>query len=106
MTPNGYPDESELRRIRKWHGDWTDLLAFVETLWRYADTGYWVQHGNRYEVSTVGWSGNESIIAALEENLIFWTMCWWSSRRGGHYEFKVPTYAVTKKSVLRKKEAK
>lgn len=41
-----------------------------------------------YRVSTGGWSENEEVIDALKCNIFFWTMYWYLSKRGGHYEFK------------------
>ena len=83
-----YPDDDELEKIKKWR--WDDskgLMEYVCDLWR--DYGFIKQDENIYELSTGGWSGNEDIIGALQENTMFWAMYWWSSRRGGHYEFRV-----------------
>jgi len=91
MTPDGYPDDAELKKIAKWSPfDLEGLMAFVRTLWGAADMGYWRQRGGKYWISTAGWSGNESIIGALEENYVFWAICWLQSRRGGHYIFQLP----------------
>ena len=86
---DGYPTDKELKTIKNWpHKDgWHGLMQYLKERWQYPD--YFRQDRNIYEVSTGGWSGHEEMIRALEENLLFWGCCWWSSRRGGHYEFKV-----------------
>lgn len=93
MDADGYPDEIELQRIKEWPAtDLLGLMAFVENLWWMPDWG-WRKKGNIYSISTAGWSGNESLVKAMHENWMFWTFCWQSSRRGGHYEFEVKPYA-------------
>lgn len=90
MDSDGYPTASELKRIQKWpHTDFEELLKYVRRRWQYADMGYWRQTQRRYYVSTAGWSGNESMIYALQKNPIFWAICWVQSRRGGHYIFEL-----------------
>lgn len=96
MDPDGYPDEEELTRIETWDAaDLLGLLRFVRSLWWMPDWG-WSEVLSatfprvRFDLSTGGWSGNESLIEALKKNLYFWASCWVSSRRGGHYEFEVP----------------
>lgn len=107
LTPEGYPTEETLQRIARWEitpsGWWADcraLLAFVRQLWHFGDWG-WLEEPlsadglliprpmRLYRLSTGGWSGNENLIAAMEENFLFWGLCWYSHRRGGHYEFRV-----------------
>ncbi len=39
------------------------------------------------EISTAGWSGNESLIASLKTNFIFWHTCWFQTRVGGTTPF-------------------
>jgi hypothetical protein len=86
-----YPSEPELKEIRQWaHEDCIGLMEFVFGIWEYADIGYCRRIGRRFWFSTGGWSGNEDIVGALMDNRMFWTMCWYSSRRGGHYRFDVP----------------
>lgn len=90
LSEDGYPDEADLESIRTW--DFTDfpaLMTFIKPIWNYADSGYWKQDGYVYTISTGGWSGNESIIAALRGHRFFWMYCAVSWRRGGHYEFEV-----------------
>ena len=93
MDTDGYPDETELAHITAWKWDnpegWEGLLAYVKARWEYADCGYWQQRGRTYRLHTAGWSGNESIIGALQENHMFWALCWVQSRRGGHYIFRI-----------------
>ena len=90
MDKDGYPEEHELKKIAEWpYTDFAGLMEYVKERWRYADDGYWKQGRLYYSISTGGWSGNESIIGALMNNTMFWLCCWWSSRRGGHYKFKI-----------------
>ena len=87
---DGYPTKKELEKIKKW--DFKDpmgLMNHVEELWNYPDR--FVLTGKRVlrlYLSTGGWSGNESIIEALQQNP-FWYFYWQKSQRGGHYWFKI-----------------
>lgn len=86
MDDDGYPDDEELNRIAEWpYADIAGMLKFVRGLWTYQK--FWAQEGDKLSISTGGWSGNESLVAAMQENRMFWMICWYSSRRGGHYEF-------------------
>lgn len=107
----GYPTEEELTRVREW--SWKDcagLLAYVHELWNLADWGWYEEDGagmwhhhpetraqvypkvRVFYISTVGWSGNERLIEAMQANDMFWSLCWQSRRRGGHYRFHVGNY--------------
>ena len=87
---NGYPTAGTLRTIRHWRtGDPQGLMDYCREAWKYADT-CWRQEGRIIRISTSGWSGNESIIESLIDNMMFWLVYWVSSRRGGHYEFELP----------------
>jgi len=90
MDKDGYPKACELRKITKWdYNDFQGLIEYVEERWKYFDWGYFRRTRKRYYLSTGGWSGNESIVAALMKNLMFWSCCWVSSKRGGHYVFEI-----------------
>lgn len=90
MDKNYYPDDNELATIRNWdYKAFDSLMSYVKECWKYADCGYWKKGRKYYRISTGGWSGNESIIAALIQNRMFWSMCWVSSKRGGHYVFEI-----------------
>lgn len=99
MTTDEYPDDDELDKIQYWpHGTHRELMAFVRGIWWRPNWG-WKEKDvvdedtgdqkKRYEISTGGWSGNESIIGALQKNWLFWATCWLQSSRGGHYVFEV-----------------
>lgn len=63
-------------------------MEYVEGLWHWPD--YFVRDGCKFTLHTGGWSGNESLVHALMDNVLFVAFCWVSSRRGGHYEFELP----------------
>ena len=88
-----YPTDATLRKVRYWPirtgADCVDLLRFVEAQFRGADRQV-RRRGRRWSISTGGWSGNESLIEALQRNHIFWSLCWMKSERGGHFVFEVP----------------
>lgn len=96
MDEDGYPEDDELDRLRKWpYQDCLGALEYAQSLWRYPE--YFTRDATGWRVSTGGWSGNESVIGALMENTMFWMLCWVSSRRGGHFEFELPRMAVNEK---------
>lgn len=105
LDEDGYPTEQALEIVEKWH--WDDAkgwFEFIEELWAYRDFGWkekdepheWQDHKqyknkmvHRYYISTAGWSGNESIIRAMQNNEWMWHLNWVQSRRGGHYIFEL-----------------
>ena len=93
LDEDGYPTDDTLKKITEWDWKHTDkLFELLRKLWAYNE--YWTQTDNgeniTYNISTMGWSGNESIIDALEENYIIWHFTWIQTRRGGHYIFELP----------------
>ena len=101
---DGYPTDATLDRIRTWPIDTMGAAAaamdFAGLAWSYPDCWSceerwddpdWPSHPKRvYRFSTVGWSGNESIVAAIEANQMLQMIGAWSWRRGGHYEYRFP----------------
>lgn len=94
LDEDEYPTEEALLKIQTW--DWRDMKGvfdFMKSLWYYDD--YFTECRDRnnnktvYMISTIGWSGNESLIEALEKNYMIWSTTWVSSRRGGHYIFEL-----------------
>ncbi len=94
-----YPTEAELEEIRKWEPgipafDYRPFMKGVEAVWNH-HYGTLSLKERVYRISTGGWSGNEDIIRAMQENSLFGGVCWVSSKRGGHYVFEVPRVTRT-----------
>ena len=101
---DGYPTDESLEAIGKWDGDEREFFAALKPLWKYSDMphqdawcGWHEENGagimdepvRRYNLSTGGWSGNESLVGAMERNIELWATTWVQTRRGGHYIFEV-----------------
>jgi hypothetical protein len=104
IDEDGYPTEHALKVIERWH--WSDMkgwFEFIKELWYQKwwgwseglnppdGTGFDLEGKQRYEyhISTAGWSGNESLIRAMQANGMLWSLSWVQSRRGGHYIFEL-----------------
>lgn len=94
----GYPTDAALEIITLWpYDDITGWFYFIRKLWHMASWGWNedmadTEYDNGrmvyvYEISTGGWSGNESLIHAMHSNML-WGQTWVQSRRGGHYIFE------------------
>jgi len=108
LDEDGYPTEHALEVIEKWH--WNDAkgwFKFIKGIWYLHSWGWkeidepheWSQADqykdkivHRYYISTAGWSGNESIIRAMQNNSMMWHLNWVESRRGGHYIFELKEF--------------
>lgn len=92
-----YPTEEEVEKVRAWTFEGPEsfeaFMVYVKSIgnyWPAADPFGWKQDGRTYHVSTGGWSGNEEILGAMQDNFIFWSVCWHQHNRGGHYVFTLP----------------
>jgi hypothetical protein len=102
---DGYPTDEALSYIRNWGSEkneeknelvfgkffsssnTSELIEYVKSLWNYGDYAYKEEDG-LFELHTLGWSGNESIVYELK-NTILWMMKLRAHQVGGHYYFKI-----------------
>ena len=83
-----YPFDEDLQRIKDWpFNDIDSVFAFVKSLWHWGVGPEWEMNGVLY-LATGGWSGNESIISAMMENIGI-AARWICSARGGAHEFEL-----------------
>lgn len=100
LDDDGYPTESAEKIVAMWPSDdakgW---FTFINSIWHLKSWG-WSEGEEphdcnkerkvyRYHISTAGWSGNESLIAAMKNSSLLWHFTWVQSRRGGHYIFEI-----------------
>ena len=90
---DNYPTEATLETVRQW--DWQDmrgLFSFLHAANIYTGCGYChlSGDGNWLQFSTGGWSGNESLISAMQEGSQGWKfgLALFAQATGGHYLFK------------------
>ena len=94
LWDDGYPTDAALDLITGFTGTHAELFALVRMLW----SPYGVIHialtDDSREIAAVlvtgGWSGNESIVGALENSFYVQMRLWHSSTRGGRHEYRVP----------------
>lgn len=89
LDENGYPHERCLSAIVEWPiGDDPGFWDHVADCWN-TDYGSIELDAARAEIRFVtgGWSGNEDVIGAIEENSIAYSRYWFRSERGGVHVF-------------------
>jgi hypothetical protein len=100
LDADGYPTEAALSVVKLW--PWQDKKGwfdFIKQIWWSTEYGwnegesielsFSIDKLPYYELSTLGWSGNEAIIRAMQENTHLWDFVWYSSYVGGHYTFRL-----------------
>ena len=94
IDEEGYPTEEFLEWIRTYDCVKNSPFEFIQIIlneWYHGDYGWKIQRKYKGErkvfVSTLGWSGNEEMIAAMRDNFAFWAFSYFSHQRGGHYTF-------------------
>jgi hypothetical protein len=94
---DGYPTDKTLREVRRYSGPALDFFHSLKAGWWHGETG--VRESSnardrfgrrivRFRLHTWGWSGNESLIEAMEKNLMLHLIAWQETRRGGHYIYQ------------------
>lgn len=80
---NGHPSDETKIAIKEWEfKDASGWLQYVREAWNHTYGTIWEEKG-LVKMATGGWSGNEEIIIAMNENLALWGLLWESSHRGG-----------------------
>ena len=100
-----YPTEDDLKSISEWDykSGYGELGKFVIEIWNYDDYATLSEKRKddvedeyvELRLITGGWSGNESIVNALMDNMMFRMLCWNSSHRGGLHIFHIPIRFLT-----------
>ena len=91
---DGYPNWQSRRLLEIWYYDDPEgALDFMQRLWNFPQsfkvevkrdevTG---QSYKEYAISTMGWSSNEALIGALQNNSFLWSSIFVTHHKGGHY---------------------
>lgn len=86
-----FPTDEELDILKKWHKkDPVDLILFLNGLWFLPGGTIKLEEKPKHyllHLNTMCWKGNEMLINALMDNVIFWNRHWLKSELGGHYTF-------------------
>lgn len=70
VDKDGYPTREELEKIRKWpYDDPEGVLRFIGERWYWHD--WWGEKDGLWVFATGGWSGNEDLIKALQESMVW-----------------------------------
>ena len=91
-----YVTDEDYDTIKNWNykDGYNRLMDYIKERWAYENWGWDKRKDIKsgkvfYDIATGGWSENECLMSALQENRIFWGTCWEASRRGGAYLFSV-----------------
>jgi len=89
---NDYPSERFLGWIETYDvlkDGPCDLVRVIKAEWQWSDYIRWYPRTKTLKVSTGGWSGHESIMVALQKNILFFPIFWRATVAGGHYTFRL-----------------
>lgn len=87
---DGYPTDETETAIKEWDvKDKTGWMEYIHAAWNHNYGRIW-NVNDCIHMATGGWSGNESIICAMQQNFVLWFLMWESSHRGGLFAFRNP----------------
>lgn len=87
---DGFPADETETAIKEWDvKDKTGWMEYIREAWNH-DYGRIWNVNDCIRMATGGWSGNEAIIVAMQQNFVLWSLLWESSHRGGLYVFRTP----------------
>jgi hypothetical protein len=102
-TDGEYPTDAALQRLEVWpYRDAAGALDFVKAIWHWPDFASHdisaheaaILHANPGEkylrLATGGWSGNESIVHALDRNVMIHAIAWRLRAFGGLHIYQYP----------------
>ena len=91
---DGYPTQEALLEVSRFDSvkDIDGYMNLIKSLWSYPDR--FVLNDSELYLSTGGWSGNESVIAAMKENFFFF-IAHTKWIRGGHFWFSLKGFKPT-----------
>lgn len=85
LDKEGYPTEETLEAIKKWDiKDIEGCLQFISDAWYYEDGAKKVRDGI-WTFATCGWSGNESLLYAFYESMVWLMLSWQSIQLSGGF---------------------
>lgn len=99
LDDEGYPSDDYLKFIRDFKENTMPIMDFIQMIcenWNHGSMGYHLSRKYKgkykFELHTLGWSGNEEIIREITNNiyLTHFYMKYYQWRTGGHYYFEVP----------------
>lgn len=97
LDDDGYPTDDVLLALEHWDWRGHSMTQKQEEFYEYARAHWYYPEAFKrhdtdkfivYSFSTLGWSGCEDLVAAMEKNLI-WRLTAWSWRTGGHYQCRI-----------------
>jgi hypothetical protein len=101
VDEHGYPTNMALDHVLNFYGTPMELMDFIDRIWwpqgATLSSRTWVDEyplrpnkgAHEWYLATGGWSGNEDVIARMDETF-FWMKFWYSSIVGGGYTFYIP----------------